>query len=213
MRLVAVVDSLGLGGAERLLVTLARHASGADLQLGVLALRDVGSTVVTDGLAAEGVDVRYVTTRCRHHLADPFRFVRLAHELSRARPDVVQTHLGTANVLGVAAARLTGLPVVGTLHNVRLVGGGPRQRSEDAVLRRADAIVAVGQEVARATVRRWPPARSRSCPTPWILRCSPHAKAAQRRFAVSSSVQRRGHWFSRSVDWIPRRATRCSCRR
>ena len=149
MRLVAVVDSLGLGGAERLLVTLARHAPSADLQLEVLALRDVGATVVTEGLAAEGVDVRYVPTRCRHHLADPRRLVRLARELRRAGPDVVQTHLGTANVLGVAAARLSGVPVVATLHNVRLEAEGLRQRTEDAALRRADAIVAVGEEVAR----------------------------------------------------------------
>lgn len=149
MRAAAMVDSLGLGGAERLLATMARHAPEVSIDLTVLSLRDVESTVVADEIAVAGAEIITVPTRWRHHLADPRRFGRLAAELRRGDFNIVHTHLGTSNVLGIAAARRVGLPAIATLHNIRLGDRGLRGRAEDAALRRADAVMAVGREVAR----------------------------------------------------------------
>lgn len=184
MRVATVIDSLGLGGAERLLVTLARAAPHVDLQVTVVTLRDTHSTVVEDGIAAAGADVIHVGTTWRHQLADPRRLLRLGGELRRANVDVVHTHLGTANVLGVVAARRLSLPVVGTLHNVRVGERGLRVRAEDVALRHADAVVAVGQEVARTHASALAPRPITVVPNP----VDPQLLAPSRAAAVRAEL-------------------------
>jgi glycosyltransferase involved in cell wall biosynthesis len=186
MRVATVIDSLGLGGAERLLVTLARTAPQVDLDVTVMTLRDTHSTVVEDGIAAAGAGVIHVATTWRHQLVDPRRLLRLAGELRRANVDVVHTHLGTANVLGVVAARRLSLPVVGTLHNVRLGERGLRVRAQDVALRHADAIVAVGHEVARTHATALAPRPITVVPNP----VDPQLLAPTRAAAVRGELAR-----------------------
>jgi glycosyltransferase involved in cell wall biosynthesis len=150
IRVAAIIDSLGLGGAERLLVTLGRQAPGAEVDLTVMALRHSDSSLVADALLAEGVPVQLVPTARHHQLADRGRLTRLTEAIQRSGAEVVHTHLGAANVLGGMAARRARIPVVATLHNVRIPSRHLRDRMEQAAVRRSDAVLAVGEEVARS---------------------------------------------------------------
>lgn len=153
IRVTAVIDSLGLGGAERLLVTLARQAPRADLDLHVISLRRSESPFVADALQAAGVPVEHVLTKWHHQMADPKRLGHLTEAIQRRDGDVVHTHLGCANVLGGIAARRARLPVVATLHNVLTPSHHVRDHIERLAVRGADAILAVGEEVARSHAR------------------------------------------------------------
>jgi glycosyltransferase involved in cell wall biosynthesis len=112
-----VIHSLGAGGAEAVLVELARVASSAGMRLVVIGLSDAQC----DG----GTDNRMVPL-LRHHGAtvyelragryDPSVVAELAKLFRSEGVDIVHTHLKHADVAGGMAARLTRLPSVSTLH-------------------------------------------------------------------------------------------------
>ncbi len=149
-----VIDSLAIGGAQKLLVTFAREASRASLRCEVICLSQPCASPLEAELAAAGATLVFFPAR---RLLDPARLVRLARHLRRSRPDVVQTHLTYANILGGLAGWLVGLPVAGTLHSA----GGDRRYSrlreglESRVLRWLDArVIAVGEQTAQSHRRR-----------------------------------------------------------
>ncbi len=111
-RILTVIETLGRGGAERLLVTQHRHLDGDRFRAMVVALFE--PTPLAAELEAAGAQVE------RLALPGPRAFptaVRRLRSLIRAwKPDVVHTHLYHANVAGrIAAAGLA--PVFTTLHN------------------------------------------------------------------------------------------------
>ena len=115
-----MIESLGRGGAERLLVTTLSHLDTLRFEVVVASLfgpsslageiRDLGIEVVELGLGGPKDLARAV--------------LPLRRLIRRRRIDVVHTHLFTANVAGRLAAR--GLaPVVTTLHNPDYGAEGP----------------------------------------------------------------------------------------
>src|SRR4051794_26479070 len=125
----ALVDGLGLGGAELVLADFAAVAPsvGVRLTIGYLAeqqhdaawarLRDLGAepTLVGAGSLLGPADV----WRVRRHLA-------------AVRPDLVHTHLKYADVLGGIAAGTLRMPAVCTLHESHW-SGTPRERARQRV--------------------------------------------------------------------------------
>ncbi|GAY14658.1 glycosyltransferase [Mycobacterium sp. shizuoka-1] len=112
-----VIHSLGPGGAEAVLVDLARSAPSAAIRLVVVGLSDAQSESGTDNrvvpqLRAQGVTVyelhsgRYDLTAVR----------RLAKVLRDEGVDIVHTHLKHADLVGGLAAKVVGVPSVSTLH-------------------------------------------------------------------------------------------------
>jgi glycosyltransferase involved in cell wall biosynthesis len=156
-RVVHVIDRLGVGGAEYLLVTAAQQAPRVGWDLTVLTLGPAQQSPVPDLLRELGVAVEEVHSQSGRSLLDPARAVRLRARLAELQPEVVHTHLAYSNTL---APRLSprGVPVVTTLHNV---GGGvrsgqaARDRLERWSLRRgSDVLLGVGPAVAAAQSAR-----------------------------------------------------------
>lgn len=106
MRVLTVIDSLAVGGAEQSLAALTPHLvdRGVEMHVAYLAER---SGVEAD-LVAGGA--------CVYSLAGPGgrlrALVRTTRLIRRLRPDVVHTTLFKADVIGRTAARLAGTPVV-----------------------------------------------------------------------------------------------------
>ncbi|MGQ9406681.1 glycosyltransferase [Mycolicibacterium gilvum] len=112
-----VIHSLGSGGAEAVLVELARVAPEAGLRLIVIGLSDAHTS--------DGVDNRVVQPLRElgvivHELHSPrydlLGTLRVARILRNEHVDIVHTHLKHADVVGGLAARMAGLPSVSTLH-------------------------------------------------------------------------------------------------
>jgi len=111
-RVLSVIETLGRGGAERLLVTQHRHLDPKRFATQVVALFE--PTPLAEELADCGVSVVRMALPGPRSL--PIAVARLRSVLRQWRPDVVHTHLYYANIAGRLAAR--GLaPVFTTLHN------------------------------------------------------------------------------------------------
>jgi len=118
LRVMQVINSLVVGGAEQLLVTLAQHIDTDRYDLRVCSLSPLNGTPIERDLRALAVPVYSVSETTPH---DARHVVRLAALARRLNVDVLHTHLPYANTIGTLAGAATRRPVVSTLHNVRSV--------------------------------------------------------------------------------------------
>lgn len=115
MKVLQVIKSLGLGGAERLLVDAARMGPSLGLQHEVVSFLPWKDALIPD-LRAAGAHVTVLPASSSLGvlaMAD-----RLARHVRVVRPDVVHAHLPIASVVARLACRLAGVPCVSTEHNV-----------------------------------------------------------------------------------------------
>ena len=111
MRVMHVITGLRIGGAENQLHLLTRHTGTVP---SVVALTTADE--VADGLREDGVRVFDLGMRGNRDVA---AVRRLAHLMSRERPDIVHVHLYRATVYGRLAARWARVPVtVSTEHSL-----------------------------------------------------------------------------------------------
>lgn len=114
IELVHVIETLGSGGAERLLHTNLRHLDPNRFRSSVVTIR-AHAEHWRAPIESLGVPVETLGVRARREL--PGAVVRLRRFLSRRGASLVHTHLWEANVVGRLAGRLAGVPVVSSIHN------------------------------------------------------------------------------------------------
>ncbi len=112
--LLHVIETLGSGGAERLLHTNLAHLDRARFRSSVVALRSSPDHWRAP-IEALGVSVETLGVRSRRDL--PGAVGRMRKLLSRRGVSLVHTHLFEANVVGRLAGRLAGVPVISSIHN------------------------------------------------------------------------------------------------
>jgi len=117
MKVLHVITGLEGGGAERQLVYLLRGSTGTQIQHEVVSLLDGG--VYGRDVRATGAKLH--TLNLARSRFSPSALFRLASLIQRSRPDIVQTWLYHADLIGLLAARLAGgAPVVWTLRSSQL---------------------------------------------------------------------------------------------
>ncbi|MFQ5947967.1 MAG: glycosyltransferase family 4 protein [Acidimicrobiia bacterium] len=120
MKVCHLIHELGPGGAEHVLLHLARAAPEAGLELSVVSPMPFAGHDYPGRLRALGVEVRSLDLATRW---DP-RGLRLGRAaVADLGPDVIHTHLKHADLIGAYAAWRLGIPLVSTLH---LMEGGAR---------------------------------------------------------------------------------------
>ena len=149
LRLLWLIDSLTLGGAEALTAVFARAVDPGRLALTVCALKSLGGNPFAAELAAAGTPAVELGSR---GLSDLGAFRRLLALVRATRPDVIHAHLTDATIWGAAAARLAGRPCVATLHVAPPGPPGPRRPLHRLALARGCARVLAVSEAAR---REW----------------------------------------------------------
>src|SRR5260221_674304 len=116
MKVLHVITGLEGGGAERQLVYLLRGAAGT-IQHEVVSLLDGG--VYERDIRATGAELH--TLNLARNRFSALAVFRLASVIRQSRPDIVQTWLYHADLIGLLAARLAGrAPVVWTLRSSQL---------------------------------------------------------------------------------------------
>jgi glycosyltransferase involved in cell wall biosynthesis len=117
MKVLMVIDSLRLGGAERVLATLSAAAPAAGFEFEVAVLTTPGShrSVMEPVLAAAGVQIRYLSIP---RLSDPRALPRVVGAIRSSGCDVVHAHLEDAATLVPPAARIAGRRAVCSFHHV-----------------------------------------------------------------------------------------------
>lgn len=106
-RVVFVVTGLSVGGAELMLQRLLERLDKRfDTHvISMTSLGEVGERMRARGVSVEALGMRRGTP-------DPFAFGRLVRKLKELRPEIVQTWLYHADLMGGLAARLAGVPSV-----------------------------------------------------------------------------------------------------
>lgn len=113
IRVHALIDTLGVGGAEIVLAEFAAVAALGGIELSVGVLKDTEAAHAAQRLRELGVQPRLVGIP--RHLG-PAAFLAVRRQLAELRPDIVHTHLGYADLLGGPVARSLGIPSVATVH-------------------------------------------------------------------------------------------------
>src|SRR5262245_53442506 len=83
----------------------------------VVCLKAGKNTPLPGQLRSLGAEVRTISSKKAFEIK---RFKLLLKFLREGKFDVVQTHLSTANIIGTLAANFAGIPVVNTLHSVKV---------------------------------------------------------------------------------------------
>ena len=154
VKLAFVITELEVGGAERCLVNLATRIDRARFESAVYSLaarpRADEDSLVRE-LEAAGIAVHFLNLRSQWQLTSAVR--KLAKLLRQQSPQLVQTFLYHANVVGTLAARRAGVAHVVT--GVRT--SDPRWSRawiERLVTRNVDRIVCVSRQVAEYCAQR-----------------------------------------------------------
>ena len=158
MKVLLVIDSLSFGGAENVLITLAREAPRLGLTLEVVSLAPPtqGRAVWLSRLQDAGLEPRFLDIE---RLTQRDAVPRLVAEIRSSGCDVVHAHLETASTLAPIAARIAGVPALCTLHHVpsRLSGRDAlRERLAVAVGGRSSGLLLVSQASYDAFAARYP---------------------------------------------------------
>ena len=124
IKVIHVITGLDVGGAEMMLYQLLAHMDRTRFDAEVISLTDIG--LVGEKIQALGVPVRALEMS-RSGLPNPLRVWQLTRWLRAARPQMVQTWMYHADLVGMAAAWLAGdLPVIWNIQH-----GSLRLRSDN----------------------------------------------------------------------------------
>lgn len=116
LKVAHLIPSLKVGGAEKLLVTLAENVSDLPLELTIIILRNSKNDQgLIDGIRHCGVPVKIFSFK---KLKELNKVRELFLYCKREKFDVLHTHLTMANIIGPIIGRLLNIPVVTTVHNV-----------------------------------------------------------------------------------------------
>jgi glycosyltransferase involved in cell wall biosynthesis len=162
-RVLQLVNSFALGGAERVVTMLATHADRSRFEVIPCAIRASGP--LEEDLQAAGIQYQVLGIRRRNitnplFLADFRRLLAgIVETAIRFRIDIIHAHLTENTLLAVLAGRrLENLRVCATVHSVVFSPRrGPfsfrswlKRTAIERVFSRTDRIIAVSDEVARA---------------------------------------------------------------
>lgn len=150
-RVVFLIDSLGWGGAERLLLQYLPHLRSEGFDPVVCSMHERSGNPVAEEIGRLGIPVETVPVE---RLRDLTALPRLVRYLRGRGADVVHTQLEFADGLGSVAARIARLPSISTLHTMsdspRWSRPWLRNRLGDLALGGlATAIIAVSDEARR----------------------------------------------------------------
>ena len=151
VRVLHVITSLTVGGAERLVLSAACRLAPERFEHAICCLVEPGALAAE--AAAAGVPVH--TVGAFPGVTRPLAFLRLRRIIKQVAPTIVHTHLQSANLYGRLAARLAGVPLVmATEHNV--YAHKPRRYVlvERALARWTDVLIAVSANVQQFLSRQ-----------------------------------------------------------
>ncbi len=113
--IVYVIDGLGMGGAERLMVPILRNLSREYFETRVCVLQVKDGNPVANDIRALGVPVDLISVE---YLRDITAVPRICKYLREVKADLVHTQLEFADSLGSFASKLLRLPSVSTIHTM-----------------------------------------------------------------------------------------------
>jgi glycosyltransferase involved in cell wall biosynthesis len=147
-RVLHLISSKGLYGAERVVLALCRQADPGGFEAVLGIFRKEGARGDEFLREAEGLGIameiiRYTTAFDIGQLSNLFTVVR------RHRPQLIHTHEYKTNILGFCVAKILGIPIVSTVHALHKLKGRAKRELQFSVwlLRYFMAVMPVSGEV------------------------------------------------------------------
>jgi len=138
IKVVHIIPTLDLGGAERILVDLVRHGNRDVFDFCVITI--VGGGPLENELRAAGIPYYSLKKTTVFGLG---MLVELTHLLNRLEPDIVHTHLFGAHLWGQVASMLNRVPImVASEQNTDVDLGELRTRIKQVLSYSADTVIA-----------------------------------------------------------------------
>lgn len=117
LSIVHVITGLNTGGAETMLYKLLSHMDRMAFESKVVSLTDIGSI----GKKIQALGIQVMALGMRRGVPNPSAIVQLVRWLHRDSPDLVQTWMYHADLIGGIATKLTGgIPVVWNIRHTSL---------------------------------------------------------------------------------------------
>lgn len=120
MRIFLLSTSMGMGGADQQILTLAREMRCRGHEVRIVALAPLGPMGIearADGIPTESLGLQ-------RNIGDVTRLPRLIRMIREWRPDVLHSHMVHANLLAGAIRPLVRVPaLIATIHSIK--DGGP----------------------------------------------------------------------------------------
>ena len=104
-KILHLITDLETGGAEMMLYKLISKMDNKRFSNIVVSLTDKG----TLGERIENLGIRVFTLDMRRGIPNPFALIRLIRIIKKEKPDIIQTWLYHADLLGLMLAKLTGI--------------------------------------------------------------------------------------------------------
>lgn len=156
IRVLHLIDSLSMGGAERLLLGLAERIDQQRFEIHVCSLHVLRSNALQPEFDRLKLPLYVVGAK---RLADPKAVMAVVRYVREHEIDIIHTHLLAADIVGRIVGRIAGRPVISTLHNV------PYQYDRESWPRRtlarlttrylATKLIAVARCVQQGFVKEW----------------------------------------------------------
>jgi glycosyltransferase involved in cell wall biosynthesis len=115
VRVLFLSTSMGMGGADKQLLSAAEEMRARGYQVYIVSLTPLGPM----GLEARSLGIPTESLEMRRGIADPRGLLRLVRLVRRWRPDVLHSHMVHANLMARALRLFVRVPVtVSTIHNI-----------------------------------------------------------------------------------------------
>jgi len=159
IKVLHLISPRGVGGAERVVLTLCKGADRESVESVLGIFRDNRTDrddFITDvekmGLAFEEI--------CYKNPYDISQFFDLYRIVRRLCPQVIHAHGYKTNILGFFVAKLLGIPIVTTVHGLYRIGRGSNRmvRLGVFVLRYFDRVLPVSEQIREELLRMKIPA-------------------------------------------------------
>jgi len=194
MRILLLSTSMGMGGADKLLLSAAQEMQRRNHEVLIVSLTPLGPM----GLEARSVGVPTESLDMRRGWPDPRGLLGLARRVRSWKPDVLHSHMVHANLLARVLRVFVPVPVlVSTIHNI--YDGGPLRM---AAYRVTNPLVDLVTIVSQAAADRF--VRERIVPRE-MLRVIPNGLDTERFGVVSAESReslRQSMGFEHKFVWI-----------
>jgi glycosyltransferase involved in cell wall biosynthesis len=144
MRVLFLSTTMGMGGADQLLLTVAGALRSRGHQVMIASLTPLGPM----GLEARQLGIATESLKMRRGVPDPRGLVRLARLLRAWKPDVLHSHMVHANLMARVVRLIAPVPaLVSTIHNI-YDGGRLRMAAYRLSNRLVDQMTIISQTAA-----------------------------------------------------------------
>ncbi|MCB9493724.1 MAG: glycosyltransferase [Epsilonproteobacteria bacterium] len=160
MRILHIITSLRIGGAEQALYNYLSAAQKSDMVHHVAFFHDGPLNKKIQSLGIQTTHIRGVL-----HRYDPFLLIRLIRLIKIFQPNVIHSSLWSANIISRIAAKILAIPLICDLHGKCTHEGRMRNILDRATCSFACSHVAVSQEIKKLYQRHIIPAQYASSHT------------------------------------------------